>query len=534
MSIQPRDYAVAAALLLLVVYRWFRKSSFHYLRGPTPEPIFGNTRQVFNGNNVELMLGWKKQFGSVFRYKSLFGQDKLVVSDPKALKYVLNSASYDFPKPEWLRALVEGFSGPNLIWSEGDFHKRQRKVMNPAFGIRETRALFPVFKAHSEKLVSRWHELFADVKEGGSTIIDIHHWMNTVTLNTISEAAFDFDMEREDNELAKMYENFNEEAFPRSNAIMAGVMDLIPTALVGPMFKYTPTHQAKFLKRHKVHVYKVAEEAVRRRRAEIEGGNVPKDVFSLLVKANMAADGSQSKLTDEELLAQMAVIFVAGHDTTASTLTWLLWMLANNVDVQTKLRSELRAAQAQSGSDLTLEDIEGIPYLQAVVKEALRLSPPVFQSSRIASKDSVLPLSEPIETTSGELVQQLHVPKGTEIVVAIGPYQRDRTVWGEDADEFNPERWLNGEQAAKNGTNVGVTSNLLAFLSGTRACIGWRFAMLEMQSLAAEMINNFEFRVEDPTKTVRPWGDNAVYPLVDGELDKGPQMPLRVSIVPRD
>lgn len=123
------------------------------------------------------------------------------------------------------------------------------------------------------------------------------------------------------------------------------------------------------------------------------------------------------------------------------------------------------------------------------------------------------------------------MPKGTEIVVAMACYNRNKNIWGEDAHKFRPDRWLTEEQPWKSETSVGVIGNLASFLSGTRSCLGWKFAMLEMQCFLVKIIDQFELRA---TKKIRPWGDNLTYPLVDGEEEKGAQMPLRISMASRD
>ncbi|TFK49749.1 cytochrome P450 [Heliocybe sulcata] len=528
---------LALAVVLAALYRRSRKSWLSDLPGPESEFMLGNVRQVLRGNVIELMLGWKEEFGSVFRYQSLFGRNIPVISDSKALHHILNVAAYDFPQPNWLRAFIMGFSGPNLVWAEGDTHRRQRRVMAPAFGVRESKGLFPVFRDHAAKLASDLQDALLGDGNRDSIVIDFHPILHTAALGAISEAAFDFQIDKEHTVLNEVYRNFNGDSMPPSKAVLDALVDYVPPALVHVLFKILPFKQIKFLRKHKEYTYQVAKELVANKSREDVKAKKQRDVFSLLLQANTSEE-SKHRLSDDELYAQMSIIFVAGQDTTSNTMLYTLWELAKHDDVQTRLRNEIRQVQsdirAQGKSDVTLSDMENMEYLLAVIKEGLRLYPVVFQVSRVAEKDTVLPLSRELKTTSGTQLHCLHIPKGTEVILAIGAYNRDKTIWGQDADEFKPERWLKDGQATKDVPTVGIMGNLLTFLSGPRSCIGWRFAMMEMQCFLAELVDIFEIQVADPKKVMRSEGDNAIYPVINGEEEKGAQMPLRISLASRD
>ncbi|OJA08929.1 hypothetical protein AZE42_05321 [Rhizopogon vesiculosus] len=111
---------------------------------------------------------------------------------------------------------------------------------------------------------------------------------------------------------------------------------------------------------------------------------------------------------------------------------------------------------------------------------------------------------------------------------------RNKDLWGEDAYVFNPERWLNGSAKEKKATSVGVYSNLMTFLGGVRACIGWRFAVIEIQAFLVEVVGKFEFALTDKAERVRREACTVVMaPTVEGEVENGVQLPLRVSVAPR-
>ncbi|KZT27436.1 cytochrome P450 [Neolentinus lepideus HHB14362 ss-1] len=526
---------IASVLLISEFYRWICRPSISHIRGPRPELFFGNVRHIIKRSNVEAMLEWQEEFGSVFRFQGFFGSKKLIVADPKALHHILNTAAYEFPKPGAFRAVIRAISGPNIVAAEGDDHKKQRRLMSPAFGVRETKAYLSIFKACAEKVVMKWQDAVVH-SDDQSTVVDVHHTLLPATLEALCEATFDFQMDnKRGDDLRKLYANFNNDAFPPNAAILAALLDWIPTCIITPLLRILPVKNVAFIRKHRRQSYEIAAEIMAEKSHAIAEGRESRDLCSLLVKANASEKVKDFQLTQEELYAQSSVVFIAGHDTTAGTLTFGLWQLARHVGVQTRLREEVRATlaaiRARGKAEPSVEDMESMPYLQAVMKETLRLHPAVAQIARSAGKDCVLPLSYPVETASGELIRHIAVPKGTEIVVAISCYNRNKNVWGEDAHVFRPDRWLAEEQPSKSKTSVGVIGNIASFLSGTRSCLGWKFAMLEMQSFLVEIIDQFELRA---TKEIRPWGDNLVYPLVDGEEEKGAQMPLRISPASRD
>jgi len=139
---------------------------------------------------------------------------------------------------------------------------------------------------------------------------------------------------------------------------------------------------------------------------------------------------------------------------------------------------------------------------------------------RVASRDDVIPLAFPITTESGEQVSSIPVKKGTIIDIAIHAYQRLPQVWGEDADEWNPGRFLNTESIRQ--TSIGLYGNLLNFSGGPQGCIGWRFAVLEMLVVIVTLLKNFEFSLpadgEKPGPQVYRRPSVIMMPMAEGQI----------------
>ncbi|KZT27176.1 cytochrome P450 [Neolentinus lepideus HHB14362 ss-1] len=525
--------------ILVIVVRRSRHISLGYLPGPPSTSfILGNMRELSDVTVGELALEWTSRYGPVFKHKGTFGEDRLMISDPKALQYIFNTAAYSFQKPEDARASLREMNGPGILWAEGDVHKGQRRVMLPAFGGPESRALFPVFKTIVERLISCWRDIVNNhTGQGrGWAEIDVRAWLSRATLDAIGEAAFDYNLDTlsgTDTDLASAYRALSGEPLSTFRLLYEGIMYHMPGFIVTWIFKKMPMEQFKLLRQARRSSNSVAKHLIQTKISELQDGKSRHDVMSLLVRAN-SSHAVKGRLTDEELYAEMSIILQAGHETTSNSLTWILYELARNPVIQDRLRKEITEAldvvRSRGDQDLTLHDLEQMPYFQAVLKEGLRLHPAVPSTVRVAAEDTVIPLSKPILITSGAMIQELPVAKGTFITPCYGCYNRDKELWGADADQFNPNRWLDKEGMSRKASSLGVVGNLMTFSSGQRSCIGWRFAMSEMHCFLAELVKNFEFSI-DPAMRIVKRGTGVVAPKVVGEEGMGLRLPLRISVL---
>ncbi|KAF5340128.1 hypothetical protein D9758_013169 [Tetrapyrgos nigripes] len=299
-----------------------------------------------------------------------------------------------------------------------------------------------------------------------------------------------------------------------------------------------------------------ASDLVRSKVKELKDGEGKVDVMSLLVKANLS-ENENSRLNAEEIHSQMRQIFVAGHETTANSVGWALLELCRHPEMQDRLRKEIRAKereiQARHGEagGFSAMDLESTEYLNAVLKVDLNAislcilkqyffvlagnstlpSSFFLPHSRTFGADDCIPLDKPIISTRGEQITEIPVPKGTKVMISVAAYNRTKEIFREDAHSFNPDRWLNHNQ--KTGQRIpglNLYANLATFSTGIRSCIGWRFAVLEAQCFLVELINNFEFSSTQESEIVRREPCIVMLPTIEGELDKGPQLILKVSV----
>ncbi|KAG8933006.1 hypothetical protein FRC00_013747 [Tulasnella sp. 408] len=368
----------------------------------------------------------------------------------------------------------------------GGEHKRQRKILNPCFGPGHIRELTPIFydKAFELRdiLLRQIEEEKLESKE-----IDVFVWLARATLDIIGLAG---------------------------KAVMARV-------------------GGRLLQEKRAAVLAAASSADGVEKESVAG----KDLLSVLalskkVKANMATDIKDSeRMNDVEVIGQIYTMLIAGHETTSTTLTWLLYDLAHpkNQRVQAKLREELRSVTSNRP---TADELNALPYLDAVVREALRLNSALDTTARCAGKDASIPVSKPYIDKNGVERTEISIGAGEEIIIPITVINRDKEIWGEDADELKPERWLEGNTHPRSSEIPGVFSSMLTFLGGPRSCIGYRFALLEMKVLIFALLRDISVELPDPAPEIEKKSFIITRPSIkqaDGSMKS--LMPLRLKAV---
>ncbi|KAG8902487.1 hypothetical protein FRC00_005950 [Tulasnella sp. 408] len=478
--------------------------------------------------------------GSYLAYKlsKLF---KLWLIDPRL------SPLIDLPGPESHGSIIWGnmaevVKAPPLalfeewfenVFGKGDDHKRQRKIMNPCFGPGRIRDLMPVFYDKAFELRDIWTR---QLVEGGldEREIDVLVSLTRTTLDVIGLAGFGYEFDTlangETNELVR--------AFMDIFSPNQDVSILVLISRFIPILNKIPTERERVAARSKAILDRFGTRIVRDKRAAIEAisgskGGVEKktveglDLLSVLIKANMATDVKESeRMSDEEVMGR--------HETTATSITWLLYDLSlpQYQPVQTKLREELLTLTSERPA---MEELNNLTYLDAVVRENLRYRSVVDSTIRCASKDDIIPVSTPYKDRKGIERMEFRIAAGELILIPIGSLGRDKAIWGEDAEEFNPERWLKGNTHPRSAEVPGVFSGMLTFLGGPRSCIGYRFALMEMKVLIFALIRKFAFELPENPPTIEKKSQIVTRPAIrqaDGKFKNS--MPLRVRLVQSD
>ncbi|KAG6909596.1 hypothetical protein DXG01_016635 [Tephrocybe rancida] len=444
---------------------------------------------------------------------------RLFTTDTKALNHVLMNTNI-YQRPKASRYTLGRIVGEGVLVVEGDKHRQQRKVMNPAFGPAQIRELNDIFLMKSEQLRDMWVANIAE--SGGIGRIDILSWLSKTTLDIIGLAGFNYKFDA-------INDNQNELNSAFSTIFHAGTSMPIVLMIKAffPPLRFLRAEKDAVIEASQRTMMRIGNQLLRESKLSAEDKSTSKsrDLLSLLVHSNMSTDlPAHQRMSDEDVVAQVPTFLVAGHETTSTATTWALFALSQDAAIQTKLREELLAVNTESP---TMEDLNALPYLDMIVRETLRIYAPVTSTVREATQDDILPLKEPFVDRKGVVHDSIRVRKGQTIQIPILAMNRNKQIWGEDAKEFRPERWESTPEAAT--TIPGVWGNMLTFLGGPRSCIGYRFALVEMKALIFTLVRAFEFELAVPVSDVGKKSTIVQRPVLLSDPNGGNQLPLLVK-----
>lgn len=528
-------YAVGAlvALILykLVPFLWqMNTTPLRHLPGPPTESLFwGNMLSIQKEENSVPQERWVEQYGSTIAYKGLFGLWRLWTMDTRALNHIMTHSTI-YQRPPSGRYQLSLVVGPGVLVTEDEQHRHQRRVMNPAFGPTQVRELTEIFTEKSNQLRDLWGAEVA--KAGGvSAQVEALSWLSRATLDIIGLAGFGytFDALNPAGEVNELNEAFSTLFTPAGRDRFFGFLQATfpPLRLIKTQGNRRAEQAQAVMRRIGLQLIaekKAAILAEAREKGRVERKDMKeRDLLTLLIRANLATDIPESqRLTDDEVLAQVPTFIVAGHETTSTATTWALLSLSRHPDIQRKLRAELLKVPTDNPS---MDELNALPYLDAVVRETLRHHSPVPMTSRVAVQDDVIPVAAPFTDRYGRTRDHIAIQKGDLVFLPILAMNRRKEIWGEDAAEFNPARWENVPEAAQQVP--GVWGNLMTFLGGPRACIGYRFSIVETKALLFALVRAFEFELAVPYEQIKKRSGIVTRPVVDGPDGKPkPSLPL--------
>ncbi|KAF4998636.1 hypothetical protein FGRMN_2962 [Fusarium graminum] len=410
------------------------------------------------------------------------------VMNPQLLADLLVHNCYDFTKPKRISSFLRHILGDGLIIVEGESHKFLRKNTTPAFHFRHIKELYPMMWEKGETLTKAIKQ---DSKDSRSSVVELNGWASKVTLDIIGIAGLGrkfHAVEKRRDPLADVYEQLLDTSRERL------IFSMLALAVGLPLVRLIPWRMNKVFNDLTGSLSDLCYPMLQEKKTAIlEKGDDHFDVLSLLIKTN--------SFSDEALKDQLLTFLAAGHETTASALAWACYVLTKYPEFQAKLREEVRNALPEDVEN-HMNDLAGIleqlPYLNGIMHETLRLYPTVPLTIRQAVRDT--------------RIGSQFIPEGTDIVVSIWYINRSPVIWGPDAAEFRPERWITDD--GKPNQNGGASSNynFLTFLHGPRSCIGQGFAKAEMRCLLATMVRSFEWTLAMDDELVMPRGVITIKP----------------------
>ncbi|MFN4193007.1 MAG: cytochrome P450 [Tabrizicola sp.] len=413
---------------------------------PKPVPradrvsLFGHLRafrrDILSAQPARLYRAWMAEFRTPFF-------ESYLCNDPDLVRRVLDERPQDFPKSDRVTEGLRPLLGRSVFVTNGEEWLRQRRIIDPAFEGGRLREAFPAILAAAEAAVARMGEGEVEVELAAS------HAAADVIFRTL------FSLPIEDRVAQAVFHEFR--AYQRS----APILNLGAFLRLPP---WVPRLHRGATRRSARAIRGLIAELTAERAAAIAAGTAPEDLATKIMTTPDPVTGE--RFGTAEMVDQVAIFFLAGHETSASALGWALYLLATHPEVQERVAAEAGTLRPEFGTLGTLR------LTRDVFREALRLYPPVPMLVR--------------ETLRPEAFRGRKVRRGAQVVISPWHLHRHERLW-EKPDAFDPDRWVGeAREAARDG--------YLPFSRGPRVCPGAGFAMLEGTLILAHLVRGFRFQ----------------------------------------
>ncbi|CAG5068797.1 Epi-isozizaene 5-monooxygenase/(E)-beta-farnesene synthase [Dyadobacter sp. CECT 9623] len=387
--------------------------------------------------------------GDTFKIK-LF-REFVISREPGFFRHILQQHNKNFKKGSSSK-MLQPVLGNGLVTSEGDFWLRQRRLVQPAFHRERLQELFLTMGELTRSFLDEMEQ------HRGKEAIDIDAKMMGVTSDIALKTLFG-NMTSEDK--AQIYKQ------------VSRTQKYLVTRVRRPYRRplMAINGENRHFKTDITYFNKLIFDFIEQRRLS---GEAPNDLLQLLLDSTDEDTGEQ--MNDLQIRDEAITMFAAGHETSATALSWLLWELSKQPEIVARIRQECAVFETVP----SFEQLMRMPYTRQVVEEGLRLYPPAWTMTR--------------EATVDQEIEGYHVPKGTSVFLSVFELHRNPHLW-ENPFVFNP-----GNFSAEHVKNR-AKFNYLPFGAGPRICIGLQFAMMEMQLILSALLKRFTFE-NDPAHEV--------------------------------
>ncbi|XP_071715257.1 cytochrome P450 734A1-like [Rutidosis leptorrhynchoides] len=476
--------SLVAVLKVFMVLWWKpKKIEEHFkkqgIKGPPYCFLIGNAKEIvnlmmeasskpmpFSHNILPRVLSfyhqWKKIYGATFLI--WFGpMARLTIADPDLIREVLCSKSELYEKNE-AHPLIKQLEGDGLLSLKGEKWALHRKIITPTFHMDNLKLLVPVATSSVLKMLDKW----LGMSDSGEVEIEVSQWYQNLTQETMTRTAFGNNYEDGKHIFQLQTRQFvlTSEAFQKISF---------------PGYRFLPTTRNRECWKLQKEIKKNLMKVIEKRRENWDDEKIkngPKDLLGLMIEAasnrNELLNFSPA-ITARDIAEECKSFFFAGEQTTSNLLTWATVLLAMHPQWQVIARDEV--INVCGPRDIPTKDcVSKLKMLTMIINEALRLYPPIVASIRRAKVDVEL--------------GGYKIPRGTELLIPILAVHHDQTIWGNDVNEFNPNRFSDGvAHAAKHP---------LAFIPfglGVRTCIGQNLAILQAKLTLALILQRFCFEL---------------------------------------
>ncbi|MCL7050475.1 hypothetical protein MKW94_017358 [Papaver nudicaule] len=442
------------------------------IKGPTPSFLSGNVSEMMRIKSTatcEMKLVtddympwlfphlelWRKEYGTTFMYETGTLQH-LYVGDPNLVKEISLCQSLALGKPTYRNKELAPLFGHGVIKTNGHIWAHQRKIIAPEFFIDKVKGMVALMVESATPVISSWEDEI--VKQGGIAEIQVDEDLRNLSADVISRACFG-------------------SSYSQGTVIFSKLGELIKalyntSSLVQiPALRFLPTKGSREVWRLEKEIRKLILDVVIKK-----GKQQPTAEKNLLQMILETADDEHlgQETAKNFIFDNCKSIYVAGHETVASVATWTLMFLSSHPEWQTRARDEV-LQYISEGSLPHADMLHNMKILTMVIQETLRLLPPTTLVSREAFEDLQF----------GDII---NIPKGINFWIPISTVHRNLEIWGPDADKFNPERFAHGVFGA-----CKIPQAYIPFGTGSRTCLGQKFAMAELKIVLSLMLSKFSF-----------------------------------------
>lgn len=443
---------------------------------PKEKLLLGNLLELSAGRHVQDLMKLTREYGPIYRL-SLPGHSMIAVSGYDLVKELSDETRFD--KKVWTPLNnVRAFGGDGLFTSwthEPNWHKAHN-ILLPNFSMRAMQGYLPMMVDIAEQLVGKWNRLNSDDE------VDVPSDMTRLTLDTIGLCGFDY----------RFNSFYREDMHPFINSMARSLHEAMERGSRLPIEEKLSIHKNRQFNHDVEFMNSVVDRIIKERRESGEDLSDKKDLLSYMLTGVDKQSGE--KLDDLNIRYQIITFLIAGHETTSGLLSFVIYELLHHPETLAKAYEEVDRVL---GNDLnampTFNQVNQLRYVTQILFETLRLWPtaPAF---------SVYPLKDE-ETIGGKY----KVTKNDDIAILIPMLHRDATIWGDDAEEFKPERFSPEEEQSR------PADAFKPFGNGQRACIGRQFALQEAALVLGMLLqrykfidhNQYQFKIKE-TLTLKP------------------------------
>ncbi|KAK9092646.1 hypothetical protein Syun_027557 [Stephania yunnanensis] len=392
------------------------------------------------------------------------------ILDPELIKEILSNKFGHFSKIKvnpLLLLLAEGVAS-----YEGEKWAKHRRTITPAFHLEKLKLMVPAFHASCTDLVEKWEKLVSN----GSHEVDVWPDLQKLTADAISRTAF-----------GSSYEN-GRRIFQLQTEQAKLALEVLPFLFI-PGFRFLPTKKNRRIKEIDIEVRNILSDMINKRENATKHGEAHKDdLLGMLLDSNMKhiQENGNSKnigMTIKDVIEECKLFYIAGQETTSSLLVWTMVVLSMHPEWQAQAREEV--LRVYGSNKPNFDGLSHLKIVTMIFHEVLRLYPPVTLLARYTYKEMKL--------------GSLTLPPGVEIAMPTLLVHHDRAIWGKNAEEFNPMRFLEGISKA--------TNNQVSFFPfgwGPRICLGQAFSLIEAKLAMTMILQRFSFELS-PTYVHAPY-----------------------------